>query len=145
MKPQDHRPLPEFSDMFIDRFWRYALRDGPGGCWPWRGKLDQYGAISVGVKHGGPLVATRVAYKLHYGKDPGELLVCHSCDHPGCVNPGHLFLGTALDNVRDAMEKGRMAFLSTHSTQRCSPNCKCKKHRARVHYTQFYKAIKALQ
>lgn len=33
-------------------------------------------------------------------------LVCHSCDNKLCVNVDHLFLGTAKDNVVDAIQKG---------------------------------------
>ena len=50
--------------------------------------------------------AHRMAYRLYVG-EPGDLFVCHHCDTPLCVNPDHLFLGTATDNIRDAMRKGR--------------------------------------
>lgn len=51
--------------------------------------------------------AHRVAYVLLYGDFDFALDVCHHCDNPPCCNGDHLFLGTAKDNIWDAIQKGR--------------------------------------
>lgn len=43
---------------------------------------------------------------------PGNIEVCHTCDNPPCVNPAHLFPGTASDNQIDSLRKGRKGKLS---------------------------------
>jgi len=50
--------------------------------------------------------APRIALELD-GRPPGDLHACHHCDVPACVNPGHLFVGTRSDNMRDMHAKGR--------------------------------------
>lgn len=79
-------------------------------CWLWTGYLvGGYGYISRGGREGANLRAHRVAWELFRGEIPPGLMVCHHCDVPACVNPDHLFLGTALDNKRDEIQKGRQA------------------------------------
>ena len=52
-------------------------------------------------------IITRITYAIHYNADPGDLVVCHTCDHPNCINPLHLYLGTQGDNLKDRARKGR--------------------------------------
>jgi hypothetical protein len=96
-----------FTSKAIQRFWSKAtITANPEKCWNWTAyKVKRgYGRIRLGDKSH---LAHRVAYYLTYGEYPEDLLVCHSCDNPACINPNHLFLGTTLDNVTDKMQKGR--------------------------------------
>jgi DNA-binding Xre family transcriptional regulator len=58
-------------------------------------------------------ILSRVVYEVYKGKHPGNLFVCHSCDNPLCINPDHLWLGTAADNRLDCKKKNRQAKGST--------------------------------
>lgn len=76
-------------------------------CLVWVGTRYRSGHGSVGFLN--RLYRThRVAWVLAYGTIPGGVMVCHRCDNPPCCKPEHLFLGSALDNARDAKTKGRM-------------------------------------
>lgn len=95
-----------------ERFMKYVDKIEVTGCWHWKGALNQeYGKFRIGKKQMG---AHRAAMMMFAECPPNfsELLVCHKCDNPKCVNPDHLFLGTQQANIDDKMRKGR------HSTGR---------------------------
>lgn len=87
-----------------DRFMSFVEKTD--GCWEWRGARHPagYGVFSINNK---AHIATRVAHSLFKGDIPKGMFVCHSCDNPPCVNPDHLWLGDAQDNMSDMVRKGR--------------------------------------
>jgi hypothetical protein len=100
----DHAPT------FLDRFWAKVDKRGPDECWPWLGAKSQKGYGVLGVTVDGRKAAIRAhrfSFLIHFGPAPTGMLVCHSCDNPQCTNPLHLFAGTAFDNMRDMVAKGR--------------------------------------
>jgi len=61
---------------------------------------------SLGEPYGSSL--HRIVFELAKKKKlPKELFACHACDVPFCINPAHIFPGTAQDNTDDRVAKNR--------------------------------------
>src|SRR5690242_15056230 len=90
-----------------ERFAERWIAEPNSGCWLWIGHTAKgYGQMRW---RGKVRYAHRIAWELATGTMPtSDVMVCHHCDTPTCVNPDHLFLGTNADNMRDAGAKGRL-------------------------------------
>jgi len=107
-------------DRLRERFWaKVDESKGPDACWPWLANRLPKGYGLIRVKVAGRWIngyAHRVSWFLHHGKIASDHHIMHICDNPECVNPKHLFSGTAKDNMYDAMRKQRVPHLSKGET-----------------------------
>lgn len=90
-----------------DNFWSKVDRSGgEDSCWIWLASGTRgYGRFMFKGKR---YKSHRFAYELTVGSIPEDLFICHHCDNKICVNPKHLYPGTAKDNARDAVLRGRL-------------------------------------
>lgn len=90
------------TDVLRDRFFSKTVA-AETGCLIWTGAVQRngYGAFRAdGLKHDAHVLAWRIG---HNGAPvPLGNLVMHTCDCRPCVNPAHLVLGTASQNIRQA-------------------------------------------
>lgn len=98
---------PAVIDMAIERFNKKVSK-AANGCMVWTASVhdDGYGHFSIKYRN---IRAHRFAFMVYRGPIPEGMFVCHSCDNPICVNPEHLWLGTAIENNKDKELKGRQA------------------------------------
>jgi hypothetical protein len=89
------------------------------GCWEWRAAKTKkgYGLFCVASKL---IYAHRFSFEAYKGEITTGLFVCHRCDNKSCVNPNHLFLGSAKDNSEDMVKKGRANFCSLEHREQIS-------------------------
>jgi transposase-like protein len=75
------------------------------GCWEWQASvIGGYGQIKF---QGKSWLVHRLSWRIHFGKIPKGLYVCHSCDNRRCWRPSHLMLGSHTANMIDKVQKGR--------------------------------------
>lgn len=94
----------------FDRLKANTLDDA-NGCWIWQRsrRTDGYGQAAFRRK---PNSAHRVMWFAVHGEwfaRKDDQLICHTCDVRLCVNPDHLWKGTAAQNNEDRDLKGRNA------------------------------------
>lgn len=104
-----NHPVP--TQEFWGRFWEKVKKTAD--CWLWRGAKSGsgYGRVEWNTRMH---AAHRLVYEHFVGRIPKGSIVCHTCDVPLCVNPKHLWAGTAKENMQDAIQKGRFRRGETH-------------------------------
>lgn len=90
-----------------DYFFQYAKPGGEDDCWLWIGNIDEDG-YGHGMFARKRLRAHQLAYRLFVGEIPPGVLILHLCSIRACCNPKHLRLGTAQENMIQALTEGRL-------------------------------------
>jgi len=110
-------PLDAFlfgNPLLPARFWAKVNPFGPlpehcpelSQCWVWTAACNPQGYGHFWAD-GTMARAHRISYAALVGPIPEGLQICHHCDNPPCVRPGHLFTGTDTENLADMSRKGR--------------------------------------
>ena len=80
-------------------------------CIAWTGAVQSGGYGSVTNGRGGTMLAHRRAWEAAHGPIPAGMTIDHLCRHKLCVNPDHMEVVTAAENVK------RMLATKTHCKQ----------------------------
>ena len=122
-----NNPYAQQKKSIEERFWeKVDKHDGNdidwNECWEWLGGKDTcgYGKFRTRKNPKRDSMAHRYSWELTFGKIPNGYYVCHHCDNPSCVRPGHLFLGSQKDNMQDMINKNR----SPNNLGENNPRCK---------------------
>src|ERR1700756_3845016 len=63
--------------------------------------------VQVSGRDGKKWPAPRLVLHVKKGPLADDIWALHTCDNSRCINPDHLFKGTAQDNTDDMISKGR--------------------------------------
>lgn len=100
-KPKTHLPI-NITQSVEKRFWKKVEKTE--FCWNWKAAVNPSGHAVMKID-GRNRGAHRISYAIHYGEIPENLMILHKCHNPKCVNPGHLYAGTAKDNSQDEVKR----------------------------------------
>lgn len=108
------------------------------GCHEWQGPKTKDGYGQFGSDHakwisGSKLVHRAVvALTTDFKFTSRDQQVMHGCHNRACCNPGHLSVGTAKENIRQAWERGSYANWLANQTGEKNHNAKLKEADVRV-------------
>lgn len=111
------RPIPEEAQHVRDRFWEKVDRGSEDECWEWQSCTHRRGYGHFWYS-GRPRKAHRISYRMHKGAIPPGKQINHHCDNPSCVNPSHLYAGSAQENAQDAVRRERLDTALSHDDVR---------------------------
>ncbi len=102
----------EQKERILEKFEASFERKDKKECWIWHGEWrPHHGYGRLRIRHKDlqvDEVAHRAAWAIHYETFvPQDRLCCHTCDIRRCVNPWHLKLADAKDNIMDREIRGR--------------------------------------
>ena len=99
----------EIDTATIARFWQKVKMPNTNQnvekeCWEWIGGKtgEGYGQFGLNRVMTG---AHKISYVLEHGQIEEGLGVLHKCNNRSCVNPHHLYTGTAKDNGYDLQKR----------------------------------------
>lgn len=104
------RPTPDDIARFVEK----VAVGYPDECWIWKGAMDDRGVGQFWL-NGEVVRAPRLAWAIANGRAfPEDLVACHRCDNPPCVNPAHIWPDTHQANVNDMTMKNRHPHGESH-------------------------------
>jgi hypothetical protein len=96
-----------YMDPIDQRFRKFFTKGKPNECWIWNGSKNGEKTYGLFIHNGKRYLAHRLALKLSLGRNLKKPMALHTCNNPICVNPNHLYEGTAKDNIDDCVRAGR--------------------------------------